>query len=422
MKIAEKTARWTGRVLMAGLLLAAGLAWADSSPVEETLVAPAEKLVPLEAPSKPAEGEAANAEASKAEPASSEKPQESPASDTKGAPPPAYRIRPGDVLSFHSYDDDTLSLPEVIVRYDGCVSLPLIHDLNLGGLTRDEAISTIREAYTSVFKEPQFALTIVNAAGQSFYVMGDVNRPSEFPYRKTLNVLQAINTAGGLRDRSNATGESYNTVQGTLSVAYIIRHLNGPREVIKCDLKGLTNTGPHPSELQVWPEDVVYVPEGVNLVYISGAVQQPGVLNLVEGETLLQVLARSSGFIEESASMGKVVVMRRTSEKDMKVMLVNVKKAYKTGHDMPMEPGDIIYVPRKPLIRLQEFVSRFTGSILPIMELYREAYDTYYTQKRYDALFNDSSTSSATTLSTLQSLRDFGDLFLSIPTTTSTTQ
>ena len=322
---------------------------------------------------------------------------------------PEYRISAGDVLAFRSYSDDVLSVPEVTVRFDGCVSLPLVNEINVAGRTREEAQEVVEEAYRSVFKNPQVGLTVVQAAGQSYYVMGDVNRPSEYPYIHSLNILQAINTAGGMRDRSQSTGESYEATQGSLSVAYIIRHNCSERRVLQCDLTGITKTGPHPSQIVIWPGDVVYVPEGVNLVYVMGAVQRASVFRLVEGDTLLQVLVRSGGLIDNTAYKRRVVIIRPVAEGQNEVMLVNVREMLKKGNDIPLQGGDIIYVPTKPLLRLQEFVERFTGSITPLLSLYTDAYDAWYTQKRFDLLFKDAETGTESTLSVLEGLRSFGD-------------
>jgi hypothetical protein len=43
----------------------------------------------------------------------------------------------------------------------------------------------------------------------------------------------------------------------------------------------------------------------------------------------------------------------------------------------------------RKLFRLQTFVSQFTQSISPLMNLYNLAWDTYYTDQRLDLLYNN---------------------------------
>lgn len=83
-----------------------------------------------------------------------------------------YRIGPGDLLQFQSFDDPAISREQVIVLYDGTVSLPLIPDLDLGGATRREAEEAVRLAYTTVFRDPQLSLNVRTAGSKSYYEIG----------------------------------------------------------------------------------------------------------------------------------------------------------------------------------------------------------------------------------------------------------
>jgi polysaccharide biosynthesis/export protein len=330
---------------------------------------------------------------------------------------PDYYVSPGDVLAFRSFDDNSISLPNATVRFDGYVSLPLIEDIRLQGMSREEALQALKEAYGVVFNDPQISLTVVSAGGKAYYVMGDVNSPREYPYTKSMNVLQAINTAGGRRDRSQATGESFTSPQGALKLAYIIRHYGGERKVIRCDLTGLTNGGPHPSQIRIWPEDVIYVPEGVNLVYIMGDAARPTVFDLVEGETLLKVLARAGGVVESIARKNRILIMRPRSETETEMIVIDLNKIYKTGQDFPIEGGDVLYISRKRLVRWNEFTSRVSGAILPWTNLYQQAYSTWYTNEQYTRGLSGTAASPSDTISVLQGLRDLGNTLRLLPVT-----
>ncbi len=60
-------------------------------------------------------------------------------------------------------------------------------------------------------------------------------------------------------------------------------------------------------------------------------------------------------------------------------------------------PGDVVYIPRKRILRLQEFVSRFTGSLSPLLGLYTQAIDAIFaydiSKETLDALERANSTS-----------------------------
>jgi len=393
-QVTVKTARWLALGII-GLLCvgcATGTIVRDATPakevrdaqakaVQETLVVPTAELQKTE-PGAPQVKEAAAAEEGKAAPKTVE--------DMFSE----YRIGPNDVLGFRFFDDETLS-SEAVVRYDGCISLPLIPDVKVAGATRQEAADLLKKAYGAFFQEPQLSLAVVATNSKTFSVMGDVSMPGEYPYLRPMSLIDSLNAAGGMRIY-NRGGDSFVGAQGQLVKALVIRKTGDKRDVIERDLRGFSKSGPHPSETLVFPGDIVYVPESVNLVYVLGEIRSPGVFALSEGMKLLELLARAGGFSESTARLHQVVLMRDESETTSRIMLVNVRQILKTGQDIVLVPGDVIYLPRKPLVNLRDFVARFTGTVSPVLNLYRQAWDTYYTKEQFDRMFERVNTGSQT--------------------------
>jgi polysaccharide export outer membrane protein len=298
-----------------------------------------------------------------------------------------YHVGAGDVLEFRSFDDEYLSR-QVTVRYDGFISLPLVSDIYVADATRDEATARVREAYSGIFVDPQVSLVVVEVNSKSYYVMGDVSNPHIYTYTRPITLLDAINTAGGMRV-STRGGDSYVGAQGQLTKAYIIRRAGGERMVNEYDLRGLRNPGAHPSDAAIFPGDIVYIPEGINLVYLIGSVSRPDVYELTEGMGVLELMARAGGPAESIARMNHALLIRELDPTTTEILQLDLRVIMQTGKDIPLKPGDVIYVPRKPLVHMQEFVGRFTGTISPMLDLYQQAYETYYTKDRYDRLFDE---------------------------------
>ncbi len=318
------------------------------------------------------------------------------------APMGPYRIGAGDQLEFQSFNDETINR-EVTVRYDGYISLPLVADLPVGDLTRAEAERLAREAYAAVFRDPQISLLVREATSKTFTVVGDVERPGRYPYTQAITLIDAISEAGSLRARNtNSSVGGYVGITGQLTKAFIIRNVNGDRTVITYDLRGLGSPGAHSSQAPVYYGDLVYIPEGVNLVYLLGESRNPVIIELTEGMTILQLLALSGGFDASTGRLRGMVLMRQMDDDTTRVMKVNVRAMLKKGTDLPLNPGDILYLPRKRLVRLEEFVRRFTGSISPVLNLYTSAVNAWYAE--------DIAQISATTARTNNTLRVLGEL------------
>lgn len=333
--------------------------------------------------------------------------EETTAASTQGDPLSGqYLIEAGDVLIFRSLDDETLS-SSVIVRYDGNISLPLIPDLSVNRLTREEATNLVFEAYSEIFVEPQISLSIAESRSKFFTVMGDVSQPAQYPYERRITLLDAINTAGGPRINQRG-GDSFVGAQGSLSKALVIRtDREGQRDVMEYDLRNLSVPGFHASQAPVYPGDIVYVPEGVNLVYVIGEVPRPDVYALAENTTLLRLLAQS-GISFQTGKLRRIVLLRETDEVNTEVLLIDLEKILRTGQDFMLKPGDVLYVPRKDLIRLQQFVQRFTGSISPIISLYTQAQRAYYDKDFIDqALGGVDNNNLTSVINTLQQLNQF---------------
>ena len=311
-------------------------------------------------------------------------PEEQPVAQYTGAY--EYRIGAGDILDFRSFDDPLLSR-QVVVRYDGFVSLPLIPDLQVSGKTRAEALDQLETAYAEFFNDPFISLAIVTVESKSYSVMGDVSRPAIYPYTQPITLLDAINVAGGLRVNTRA-GDTFIASQGQLTKAVIIRSAEGTREVLEYDLRGLQEPGPHQSQAPVYPGDIVYVPEGVNLVYLVGEVRRPEPYQMSENMTLLELMVRSGGAVDSTARQSEVILIHQIDESQTQIQVINFRKVLKTGVSPHLHPGDIVYVPRKRTVRLQEFVGRITGTISPILGLYEQLYSAYYADQRWDQIIN----------------------------------
>jgi len=87
---------------------------------------------------------------------------------------------------------------EYTVTADGSVSLPLIGDINAAGLHVKELAQKISDRLqqrAGGAERPFAAIEIIQF--RPFSIIGDVQRPGEYPYRPGLTVLQAIGVAGG---------------------------------------------------------------------------------------------------------------------------------------------------------------------------------------------------------------------------------
>jgi polysaccharide export outer membrane protein len=108
-------------------------------------------------------------------------------------------LRANDVVWVKVYQEDDLETKAAIDK-NGFITLPLLGPVQVGQKTAEEAALLIRNLYSKDYLvNPRVNVTVTERAKLRFTIMGQVQRPGtyEFPDDGTLNLLQAIATAGG---------------------------------------------------------------------------------------------------------------------------------------------------------------------------------------------------------------------------------
>lgn len=113
---------------------------------------------------------------------------------------PVYRLAADDKLKITVFDEEALT-GTFIVGSDGSIAYPLIGSLQVKGLTLAELTRTLTTRLAGSIQSPKVAVDI--AEYRPFFILGEVNRPGQYPYRTGLTVNSAVATAGGFTYRAN---------------------------------------------------------------------------------------------------------------------------------------------------------------------------------------------------------------------------
>ncbi len=107
----------------------------------------------------------------------------------------AVRLAPGDKVRVTVFEEDRLS-GEFEVDAVGNLTVPLAGTVPAKGRTTDDVARSIAAGLRGQFlTSPKVTVTSVSL--RPFYILGEVTRPGEYPFRTGLNVLSAIAVAGG---------------------------------------------------------------------------------------------------------------------------------------------------------------------------------------------------------------------------------
>jgi polysaccharide biosynthesis/export protein len=110
--------------------------------------------------------------------------------------PDAYRIGPEDVLQISVWKNDAMSRA-VPVRPDGMISLPLLNDVQAGGLTALELREVLTQKLAEYIPSPEVSVIVSDVRSFKVSVMGEVARPGRFDLRSWTTVVDVLALAGG---------------------------------------------------------------------------------------------------------------------------------------------------------------------------------------------------------------------------------
>ena len=134
------------------------------------------------------------------------------------------KIMPKDLLSITVNTTTQPTLQQYLVNNSGEIDFPVIGTLRVGGLTKNEAESLIRERLRPYLKEAP--IVTVRMANYKISVLGEVARPGSFTIgNEKVNVLEALAMAGDM------------TIYGVRDNVKLIREdESGKRKIINLDL------------------------------------------------------------------------------------------------------------------------------------------------------------------------------------------
>jgi polysaccharide export outer membrane protein len=110
-----------------------------------------------------------------------------------------YVIGPQDLLAIDVWHEPELT-QTVPVRPDGKISLPLIGDLEVSGLTPRALQARLAKELEAYIHKPQVTAIVREVNSRKYYLIGEVERPGSYPLSAHMTVLDALATAGGFRD------------------------------------------------------------------------------------------------------------------------------------------------------------------------------------------------------------------------------
>ncbi len=279
-----------------------------------------------------------------------------------------YRVGPEDVLEITIFEwelrEETKSV-EIRVSESGIISLPVIGEMNVRGLTVEEIKAKIEKRLKDwqIIPNPRVSVVVQQFRSKRVAVVGAVRDPGTYTLRRNVTtLLDILSLAGGPDDRAG-------------QVAYVIRNIRPAeagkeggvqpatpenavttaaaptdQQVITIDLYELMELGNMSLNVLVGDGDVVNVPEAKRF-QVLGFVKDPGTYSLKKPTTVLEGIAMARGVLDEEASSSKTLLKRKTASGEV-ILVLDLPAIARGEKPNPyLQADDVIVVPQSGLRR-----------------------------------------------------------------------
>jgi polysaccharide export outer membrane protein len=166
---------------------------------------------------------------------------------TEQIDPSIYHIGVEDDLQISVWKEPDLSV-SVVVRTDGMITMPLLNDIRIVGLTTTELQTLLTEKLKSFVNEPQVTVVVRGIKSRKVYVYGQINKAGAYALVGKKTVLEVLAEAGGL---------SLFAKKGSI---YVLRETAGKKERIPFNYNSALK-GKNPNDnFELLPGDIIVVP------------------------------------------------------------------------------------------------------------------------------------------------------------------
>jgi protein involved in polysaccharide export with SLBB domain len=227
-------------------------------------------------------------------------------------------------------------------------------EVEVAGLTTEQAEGRLREALAPFYVRPQVEVTVKEYTSKKATVLGAVaSRAGIFPLTGRTTLSDLLIKAGG--PAANADLES-------------VRVTQPDGQVYTVNLTQLVLQGRLRQEPVLDAGSVVFVPEKApeaqRRVYILGEVRSPGGQPFTPNLTMTQALGQAGGATDLAVSSSARVI--RGDLQKPTLIAADFDKVLKDGDlrfDVPLQSGDIIYVPRSPIGDWNAFMAKLQPTL-----------------------------------------------------------
>lgn len=264
-----------------------------------------------------------------------------------------YRLGPEDLveITLYSVVEETGVTPrktDVRVSEQGVITLPLLGDITVAGLTTAALEQTLQERYKKYLRDPRIGIFVREYNSQRISVIGEVGQPGVIKISGPKTLIDVLAMVGGIKGTAG-------------SQVHLYRRGPEGRESYVFDLYALAHNT-ETVNLPVQAGDVINVPQA-GMCFVDGAVKTPRSIPLNRPYTLTQAMSSAGGVDPDLAKTSSITILRQRGPAGVEALPPIDLDEIQSGKipDPLIEAEDVIIV---PMSTPKYIIKHFVGSMI----------------------------------------------------------
>jgi polysaccharide export outer membrane protein len=280
---------------------------------------------------------------------------------------PNYVLGPNDQIQIKAPNVEEIDQKPFRIDGDGNINMPLVGRIHAGGMTLQELEADLVRRLREYVREPQVFITPIQFRTAPVYFTGLFLRPGIYPLQGNRTLRDMLSTVGPMQvNASRHITITRHEEYGMIPLPGAVFDPEKKVSTVEISLGSLRENIAPAEDILLQPYDVVSVGRA-ELVYMNGEVTKIGGIELGERDSIsiMQALSQSGGF-SLNAKKSKVRILRPIGTTNRRAVIeVDAKALFDgKGIDVPLLPGDIVYIPHS---YTRQFWTTFSSVALPML-------------------------------------------------------
>ena len=262
---------------------------------------------------------------------------------------PDYVLGPNDQILVRVPQSDEINERPFRVGTDGFIDLPLAGRVRADGLTVQALEGEIATRLREYIRQPLVSITVTQFRNEPVFFVGAFLAPGIYPLQGRRTLIEMLAAAGGIQpNASHRIKVTRRTEYGPIPLPNAVADSVKKVSTVEVTLESLTQEINPAEDVLLQPYDVISV-ERSERIYVSGEVTKVAPIEFGDRSSMsvAQALTEAGGFTQ-FASRDKVRVLRPVLGTNRRAEIdIDVKRVFEGKDiDFPLQPNDVVYVPR----------------------------------------------------------------------------